>query len=206
MIEIFLIRHGMTDYNKNGIVQGSGIDSNINMEGAEQARKFFSFYKHISFDGIYASTLKRTSQTLSPWLEKDIPHFHHAGLNEFNWGVYEGKKPREEDRVAYRSIVDSWQKGNWDVGAEGGETPNIAWARAVPFFKQLISNHQDQKLLICSHGRQIRIMLHKLTGINMEDASIYPHKNTGLSVLKLTDEMQAVAEKLNDATHLMVPV
>lgn len=206
MIEIYLIRHGFTDYNKNGIVQGSGIDSDINEEGAEQARKFYSFYKHLEFDGIYASTLKRTAQTLAPWLEKDIPHFHHEGLNEFNWGEYEGRKPKEEDRAAYRSIVESWQQGDWDVGAKGGETPNIAWKRAEGFFHQLFSNHMDQKLLVCSHGRQIRIMLHKLTGIDMEDASIYPHKNTGLSILKIKDDFTAVSEKLNDATHLMVPV
>ena len=47
---IYLIRHGQTDFNKQGIVQGSGVDSSLNDEGHAQARKFFEAYHHINFD------------------------------------------------------------------------------------------------------------------------------------------------------------
>jgi probable phosphoglycerate mutase len=42
---IYIIRHGETDFNKLGIVQGSGIDSDLNPRGVQQAANFYAFYK-----------------------------------------------------------------------------------------------------------------------------------------------------------------
>ena len=38
---IYLIRHGETDFNRQGIVQGSGVDSDLNELGLAQAEAFF---------------------------------------------------------------------------------------------------------------------------------------------------------------------
>ena len=47
---IYLIRHGETEFNRMGIVQGSGIDSDLNETGILQARAFFETYRHITFN------------------------------------------------------------------------------------------------------------------------------------------------------------
>ena len=44
--EIFLVRHGETDFNKAGIVQGRGVNSSINENGQLQAKKFFEHFKN----------------------------------------------------------------------------------------------------------------------------------------------------------------
>jgi bisphosphoglycerate-dependent phosphoglycerate mutase len=67
---IYLIRHGQTDFNKQGIVQGSGVDSSLNEEGHAQARKFYEAYHHINFDKIYVTELQRTHQTVAPFKQK----------------------------------------------------------------------------------------------------------------------------------------
>lgn len=56
--DIYLIRHGETAYNRLGMVQGSGIDSDLNALGQQQAQSFFEYYKDLNFDKIYTSKLR----------------------------------------------------------------------------------------------------------------------------------------------------
>ena len=67
--KIYLIRHGQTDFNVQGIVQGSGVDSSLNAAGYEQASRFFAAYKHLPFDKVYTSTLQRTQQSVQGFLD-----------------------------------------------------------------------------------------------------------------------------------------
>ncbi|MCZ6899539.1 MAG: histidine phosphatase family protein, partial [Bacteroidetes bacterium] len=48
--KIYLIRHGETDLNRAGVVQGSGVDTSINDFGRRQANEFYEKYKHVPFD------------------------------------------------------------------------------------------------------------------------------------------------------------
>jgi broad specificity phosphatase PhoE len=61
--EIFIIRHGETDFNQLGIVQGKGVNSSINAKGMQQAQAFFEAYRNENFEKIYISQLQRTAQT-----------------------------------------------------------------------------------------------------------------------------------------------
>ena len=64
--DIYLIRHGETDYNRMGVVQGSGIDADLNELGNRQAQAFFEHYQHLALDKIYTSALRRTPESVSP--------------------------------------------------------------------------------------------------------------------------------------------
>ncbi|MEZ5023353.1 MAG: histidine phosphatase family protein [Chitinophagales bacterium] len=88
--EIYIIRHGQTDFNLKKIVQGRGVDSELNTTGQQQAKAFFDHYKHIEFDHIFISELQRTKQTVQNFIDLEIPHTKLASLDEINWGIYEG--------------------------------------------------------------------------------------------------------------------
>ena len=62
--KIYLTRHGQTDYNLKGVVQGSGIDADLNATGRAQANAFYQAYKDHPFDKLYVSGLKRTFQSM----------------------------------------------------------------------------------------------------------------------------------------------
>ena len=62
---IYIIRHGETDYNKQGVIQGRGIDSSLNEMGQQQALQFYRAYHHIGFDIIYTSEL---NEHIKVWL------------------------------------------------------------------------------------------------------------------------------------------
>ena len=130
---IYIIRHGQTDYNKQGIVQGRGIDSNLNDIGKAQANAFAQANKQVGFGAIYTSTLKRTHQTVAPTVEDTglQPH-QHEGLDEINWGIFEGKEKHTEEHKELYRILRLWNTGELHHKAPGGETPAEVWERQQP--------------------------------------------------------------------------
>ncbi len=88
--EIFIVRHGQTDLNAMGIVQGKGVNHSLNDLGRSQAQAFYQAYKHLNPDVMYSSTLKRAQETLTPFHPHNIPHIIDEDLDEISWGKAEG--------------------------------------------------------------------------------------------------------------------
>ena len=126
---IYIIRHGETDYNKQGIIQGGGIDSSLNELGRRQAQQFYQAYHHIQFDRIYTSELKRTHQSVAPFLNAGYHHHILPELNEINWGVFEGLKGNAASKEVYKAMINDWSSGLLDRSVEGGESPNSVFKR-----------------------------------------------------------------------------
>ena len=109
--KIYIIRHGETDFNRLGIVQGSGVDSDLNDIGRHQALAFFECFKNQSFDKLYTSTLKRTHQSVIHFIENGLKWTQYTGLNEISWGKREGKIPDEDDNKYFAEITKNWTNG-----------------------------------------------------------------------------------------------
>ena len=140
--EFYLIRHGQTDYNKMGIIQGGGIDSSLNDMGRAQAEAFHQAYKQVPFDLIVTSTLQRTHQTLQPFLDLGIEHYTTSDINEISWGVHEGQSYNDSVRNSYQKVIGKWQNGIYEARFEGGESATELGERVgrfVQFLKRRIS-------------------------------------------------------------------
>ncbi|WP_266364437.1 histidine phosphatase family protein [Tellurirhabdus rosea] len=204
---IFLIRHGETDYNRRGIVQGSGVDSDLNAMGRAQAAAFFQAYQHIPFDKIYISNLKRTLQTVQQFIDAGLPYERHEGLNEISWGLREGKIPNSLDNEYYRDLIQNWNAGNTAMPTEEGESPEDVVRRQKPVFELILSRPEEETVLVAMHGRAIRILLSWLTDQPLSRMDQFEHSNLCLYVLKYSYETgQYTIETSNDSTHLMALV
>lgn len=202
MPSLYLIRHGETDYNRRNIVQGGGIDSDLNETGREQGRNFFRHYQKVSFDLVGCTELKRTYQTVQPFEEAGYEIKRFAGLNELNWGVLEGAQGNEEIRKSFQRINAIWNSGDLDARIEGGESPNEAWSRLSLSLEEVIAQlPPDGKALLCIHGRVMRIVLAQLLGYGMKHMNLFPHHNTALNLLHTQNGLFR-AECLNDLSHL----
>lgn len=200
---IYLIRHGQTDYNKRGIIQGSGIDSDLNDEGRSQAQLFFEAYHHIPFDRIYASELKRTQQTVAPFVDMGKKMEVHPGLNEINWGTMEGIKASAEQTKKYERIIADWKAGLLDRTIGGGESPNEVFKRQSKALQDIQAQNNDQIILVAMHGRAMRSFLCLLTGSPLQDMDRYKHSNVCLYILQETENgFKIVVE--NSTSHLWV--
>jgi len=199
--KIYLLRHGQTDYNLQGVVQGSGIDAPINDTGWAQADAFFCTYRDIPFDQLYHSALIRTQQSIQGFIDLGIPVTSLSELNEISWGEYEGTPMTPEEGEYYRMMLQQWQDGNLDYAIAGGESPNSVAERLHRAIQQII-HVQGTTILVCMHGRAMRIFLSLICNTPLEDMDQYEHGNLCLYLLQQQEEGGFVLLKQNDQEHL----
>lgn len=183
--EIYIIRHGETDLNKNGIVQGRGVDSPLNERGMRQARAFFSRFGKEGFEIIYTSSLLRTRQTVQPFAEAGHRIVAHEDLDEISWGIYEGRLPDTAASREYVAILARWRSGILDEKIPGGESPRELQQRQLRFIDKVLKPSAERKILICSHGRAIRSLLCTMLGDDLSRMDDYPHQNLSLYKVQL---------------------
>jgi probable phosphoglycerate mutase len=201
MQRLFLVRHGETDYNKTNVIQGGGVNSSINETGRRQARLFFETYGTHPFVAYYVTGLRRTAQTMAPFMAAGKIFFREPRLNEMNWGILEGVDPTPEQQRMFAEANRRWAEGDFDYAIEGAETPHAVQARALAAIWEALRRHPDGDILICTHGRVMRILLATLTGAGLEKMNDFVHQNAALNVLVRRGGI-FVAERLNDVAHL----
>jgi len=199
--KLYIIRHGETDLNKNGIVQGRGVDSDLNKTGREQREAFFSRYQNIPFNKIYTSKLKRTHQTVDGFIKKGIAWEQLPGLDELAWGKYEGQKSTSELREDFKKLIEAWALGHYDVKVEGGESPNEVYIRQAGAMKHILAQENEETILICMHGRAIRLLMCLLMKRSLDKMDEYPHQNTSLYILNYNGKDFSI-ETFNSLDHL----
>lgn len=198
---IHLIRHGQTEYNRMNIVQGSGIDSDLNDTGRQQALDFYKTYKDIPYNHIYTSQLKRAMQSVEHFVNMGIPHTALSEFNEINWGMMEGRRADESNTALYEQMIRNWSNGLLDTAVEGGETPSKMFERQKQGLDFIMSRADEEIVLICMHGRALRSFLCLLTGTPLKDMEKWEHHNLCLYELVHNGRNFDVT-RINDVTHL----
>ncbi len=166
------------------MVQGSGIDSDLNDTGRKQARAFYDKYKDEGFEKIYTSALKRTSQSVSGFLNDGIPSAQVKELNEISWGDFEGQEISPEMYQRYLNIIKEWRNGNLDVAYKNAETPLEMAERQKIAISKIMMNATEKKILIVTHGRYLRAFLCLLLNKPLYCMDEYDHANLCLYILK----------------------
>ena len=174
-----IIRHAETEYNKIGKIQGSEVDSDLNDHGINQSILFFNYYRNFNFQKIYVSGLKRTYQTVEKFIDIGIPYKKIDDFNEISWGVNQGKN---DDLLEYKSLTNSWKNGDLDNKFLKGESPNEMLIRLERGLN-LILNDKLKNVLVCIHGRALRILLSKIIDDDLSKMDQYDHSNTGMYVI-----------------------
>lgn len=193
----YFIRHGQTDLNLKGIVQGRGVNSPLNANGFKQAEAFYHAYKDVPFDKIYTSTLLRTQQTIEPFLDQGIPVEQLEGLDEISWGIYEGKEQDETIMSGFQHVVESWKNNDLDLSIENGESPNQLVERQKQAITYMLEQEHEERVLVCMHGRALRIMLCHLTDVPVCQMDDCPHTNTALYIVNYTSGVFSIADYYN---------
>lgn len=169
----------------------------MNANGQQQAVAFFDFYKHVPFDKIYTSTLLRTKQTVAPFLELGIPTEELAGLDEISWGIYEGKEQDETVLDGFNKVVSSWRNNDLDMRIQDGESPNELVRRQKQAVDYMLRQMEEQTVLVCMHGRALRILLCHLTDIPVCQMDDFPHTNTALYILTYEQNRFSIVDYYN---------
>ncbi len=200
-MQLYIVRHGETDYNKKKIVQGRGVNSSLNELGQAQAAALFQHYQSTNFAQIYASSLNRSLETVERFNKLNYEVKQFEALDEISWGEQEGMKPTPALHKEYLKMKESWAIGEYGVKIPGGESILDVSNRLVPFVDHVEQQHESP-ILICSHGRTIAILLCLLLKQPFTEMSRFRSHNTGLHILEKNKEGLFMIQQQNNISHL----
>ena len=163
-MKIYIIRHGETDANKNGVLQGSS-NWPLNEDGIKLAKITGTNMKGIKFDACFSSPLDRAKQTAELVLENsgnNTPIQFDDRIKELDMGIYEGKKFKPDElEVPILKILLFKFNAFWCGRFKGGETARECCNRTQEFLKEL-SKKNYENVLVSTHGGAMRAMLNML--------------------------------------------
>jgi broad specificity phosphatase PhoE len=152
-MQLILIRHGETQENVDGIVQG-WFDSVLNDKGRQQAQSAANNF-NAPIKAIYSSDLKRCLQTAEYFSKKylDIPFHTDERLRERNFGDAQNTHKVLHDWEVFWASKDK-------VSIPNAETLNEFTHRVKDFLQELKKkHHNNEKILVVTHGGTINRIL-----------------------------------------------
>jgi broad specificity phosphatase PhoE len=159
---IVLVRHGRTEYNREGRWQGSGSDVPLDDAGrAEAARVAESLVER--FDGqlaaVYTSDLERARETARIVAARlGLQALDEPALRELSHGRWEGLTHAEvENRWPHEHAA--YQADPYHVRRGGGDSYEDLEARLWPALERLAERHHGERIVAVSHGGPIRLAL-----------------------------------------------
>lgn len=188
MQRLWLVRHGETESNRDGIFQGH-LDAALNERGIEQATRMADCLAGVRFDRIFSSDLSRAGRTaeLIATRQNAIVEYDRD-LREMHYGVLQGVRYDTAASVlAEQGLADAWHDGRFasrGMAAPGGESARMVRHRAKRFLGRIADNcgsDAPTNLLIVAHGGQLRIMLTVLLALPLAHRNAFAFANCGLS-------------------------
>jgi probable phosphoglycerate mutase len=201
---LYLVRHGETEHNRRNIIQGGGVDSELNAAGRAQAEALARRLRSVSFDSLYASTLQRARQTADILARPHEPlsRTHLHDLSEMDWGVFEGEPPSEERDALMKALKSKWRDGAYDRAVEGGESIRDVQERAQRAIRHILTREVGRTVLVVTHGRYLRVLLATiLDDYGLKHMQELGHSNTCVNRV-VVEEGRAWADLQNCTAHL----
>lgn len=153
---IYIFRHGDTDYNKSGILQGQSLDIQLNNDGIWQANELSKAMSDKPLQAIYSSNLLRALQTAAILaMSKNIPIFINEKLKEINFGIAEGKSP---DQISKTDLEKHFSWDDMNFKFENGESKQEMQTRIVSTLFDILKN-DFSCIGIATHGGVIANLL-----------------------------------------------
>lgn len=140
MTTLLLVRHGETDWNAEGRLQGHS-DRPLSEYGRRQARQLAEELEGDEVEAIYSSDLARARETAEIVGERlGIPVVLEPALREKDWGTWEGLTAVERDRVEFV-----------------GESTEAHQERMLRALRRITERHPgDGRVLVVTHGGSMR--------------------------------------------------
>lgn len=187
---IYLMRHGETEWNKLGRLQGQS-DIPLNAAGIELAEKTAESLKNVDFDAAFSSPLKRALVTAHIMIgDRNVAVETDDRLKEIHFGAYEGQSFGAGQPNATHPLA----RPESYVPVGGGESIEEAKARAKSFLEEKIlplegrlsaESPEGGIVLIVAHGAINRCILNQIGDIPDRDFWRISLPNCAVSVLSL---------------------
>jgi broad specificity phosphatase PhoE len=186
MLELFLIRHGETEWNRENRMQG-WLDSELTGRGRAQARTSAKVLSEFDIQRLFSSPLgraKKTAEIIAKHTELQVEV--DKRLAERNMGDL-GGLTLEEIQVRYPEEWEERISNPYNYRPPGGETLTDMAARVGPFLDAL-SALEGRRIAIVSHGVMGRVIIRHFLNLKPNEIVKVRFPNDVIYRLDITPE------------------
>lgn len=187
-MKIYITRHGETQWNKEGIMQGWE-NSNLSENGIEDAKKLGDRLKDIDFHCIYCSPLGRAVETAKYIRQdKDTEIVIVEPLKEMGFGRWEGMEHDTIKEMYPDEQYNFWNKPHLYRPIDG-ESYEEFFVRVKGALDNIINNVTGENILIVSHAVVIKAIYAIIKKLPLEELWNPPFiHGTSLTVVEVIDK------------------
>lgn len=155
MPTLHFVRHGETDWNREGRIQGAS-DVSLSTLGREQARELAASLGTRPIGAVYSSDLRRALETAEPLAERlGLPVHATSALRERNFGANEGRIAAEVAAELGKEAGTAWHGP--DERHPGGESIREVFERVAAFLDELLEDPAAEEIALVTSGGPIRV-------------------------------------------------
>lgn len=172
--ELWLVRHGETDWNRQGLYQGQS-DIPLNETGLAQAREAAQrlAVARREFTALYSSPLSRAYQTAQETAALlGLPVRIDPRLREINQGTWQGLNYIQVVEQ-FSDLLQAAEDDPLHRRAPGGETVLEVAERLADAADDIARAHPGQAVLVFSHGLALATLVCQAHGIPL--SQVYEH-------------------------------
>lgn len=201
VLDLILIRHGETDWNKDKVFRGQ-MDMRLNATGIAQADATGEALKGVVFDAIFSSPLKRSLVTARRIAKPhEIEVRVDEGLTDMFFGSWQGLTEKQvEERCG--PMLRKWRESPARFKPPGGESVKKAWKRVNSQLREIIFTYGTGTVVVVTH----RVPLKMMTAYLLKQKRGYIHEvrhdPCAISEFKIHAKDQFEMVRLNDSNHL----
>ena len=188
MTNIYLVRHGSTEWNEKRIWQGV-VDTELSSRGIEEVEKVSEFFKNKSIDAIFSSPMKRARQTANIIASKigyDSDRIITDNrLRECEIRLWNGKT-NEEIAQLYATQFHEWFT-NLNSNIAGVESLESVQERMHDSLMDVIVHFTNKNVIIVSHAIAMRMLISKILNLVPPDHLNFALDNASVSSLISND-------------------
>lgn len=199
MKKIYLLRHGESQWNLLGKIQGQK-DIPLTDRGRLQAKLAGDRLSSLEIDKIYSSDLSRaydTAKIIGEKLNKEP--ITNKDFREISFGDWEGLS--NKDIGANKEQVYLWRNEPENLQIPGGENLTQVQTRAMEALNKIIQDRKDESILLVSHGVTLKTLVLALLDMDLKFFKNLTIGNVGLSIIEFRD-YNRVLKLFNDRSHL----
>ena len=197
-----IARHGESEGNFAGSLQGSRFDAPLSARGIRQAEYLAIRLAGEAIDAVWASPLIRARETAAIVAAPlGLGVSLDADLVEFDWGVWSGRPYDGAIEKEVSGVRARWRAGETELSPAGGESPAHTAVRADRFLARLQASEAHAPLIV-AHGRFNRILMTRLLGRELGRMDEIRQRNGSLSVFEWDGSRPAKPLLLDDVSHL----
>ena len=162
MTTLLLVRHGETDWNREGRWQGHS-DTHLNEIGRAQAERVAGELRDV--DVVYSSDLARARETAEIIARRlELPVRLETRLRERSFGMWEGLTAAEIE-ADFPDAHLRWLAGE-GPGADDAEPFDAFGKRVQEGLREILERHRDDTVLVVAHGGSIRVIHALASGLD----------------------------------------